>query len=126
VSPALPVARLVALRTLKKNWQFRACYRHGRKVVCGHTVVFYRKNPDGDGLHIGVVASRRVGGAVLRNRAKRLLRIAARSIAGKWNDTDLWVVLVARASLPALPSREATEDLERGLLAAGLLADTDE
>lgn len=113
----------IALRTLKKNRQFRACYRDGRKVVCEHAVVFYRRNPDGDGLRVGVVASRRVGGAVRRNRARRLLRIANREIIDRWKYTDLWVVFVARASLPALRSRDATRDIEQALVTAGLLAE---
>jgi ribonuclease P protein component len=46
------------------------------------------------GVRLTVVASRRVGGAVQRNRAKRLLREAARTLA--WRP-GLDVVLVARA-----------------------------
>lgn len=46
-------------------------------------------------VRLAVVASRRVGGAVRRNRAKRLLREAARGIG--WRD-GLDVVLVARAA----------------------------
>lgn len=47
------------------------------------------------GVRLTVVASRRVGGAVRRNRAKRLLREAARTLA--WTPGHD-VVLVARAA----------------------------
>jgi ribonuclease P protein component len=50
------------------------------------------------GARTTVVASRKVGGAVRRNRAKRLLRESARSM--RWR-AGLDVVLVARAACAA-------------------------
>jgi len=113
----------MALQTLQKNSQFRTCYARGRKVVCDHAIVFYHTNPDANGLRIGFVASKRVGGAVKRNRAKRLLRDAARSVAEKWNKRDLWVVLVARSSITARTSKDVQDDIERRLARAGLLTE---
>lgn len=111
------------METLQKNWQFRTCYARGQKVVCAHAVVFYHTNPDADGLRFGVVASKRVGGAVKRNRAKRLLRDAARSVVDKCNKRDLWVVLVAKSSITGVASQEVRDDIERRLARAGLLAE---
>jgi ribonuclease P protein component len=51
-----------------------------------------------DTIRVGVTASRRVGGAVARSRAKRLMREAARSLYSQINDG--WdVMLVARAGI---------------------------
>jgi ribonuclease P protein component len=113
----------MALQTLRKNSQFRTCYARGRKVVCDHAIIFYHTNPDANGLRIGFVASKRVGGAVTRNRAKRLLREAARGVADKWNNGDLWIVLVARSSISAASSKDVQNDIERRLARAGLLAE---
>lgn len=109
------------MMTLKQSRQFRVCYRSGRKVVCDHAVVFYHDNPDGDGLRVGVVASRKIGGAVRRNRARRLLREASRAIEHKWNDPNLWVVLVARRPIVDAGAAEVTGDIEQALAAAGML-----
>ena len=47
---------------------------------------------------VGVTASRKVGGAVARNRSKRVMREAARSLAHRFGAG--WdVVLVARAAI---------------------------
>lgn len=102
------------LRTLQHAWQFRSCYDAGRKLVANHTVIFLFAPPEPDGLRIGVVASRRVGGAVKRNRAKRLLREAARQIGSGWPDTH-WVVLVARGSIVTQRVEDVRADIAQAL-----------
>jgi len=90
--------------------------------VCDHAVIFLHKTPDDiGGLHVGVVASKKVGNAVKRNRAKRLLRHAARDVIARLNDQDMWVVLIARASILDRNSNQVLDDLERGLETSGLL-----
>lgn len=70
---------------------------------------------DAPGPRLTVVASKRVGNAVRRNRAKRLLREAARGRA--WRDgTD--VVLVARAPSADSDVHRVGDELDR--LGAGL------
>ena len=116
----------MSLTTLKKNWQFRTCYQRGRKTVCDYVVVFHYNVPDAAApVNIGVVASKRVGNAVHRNRAKRLLRIAAQSVVDKFNDPGLWVVLVAKSAINGRTSRDVVDDLQRGLCAAKLIPEAD-
>lgn len=61
-------------------------------------VVLVKASSTEDGLRVGVTAGRSVGGAVQRNRAKRLLREAARhwlpSIKKGWD-----LMLIARAPI---------------------------
>jgi ribonuclease P protein component len=116
------VARKPKSHTLQRSSQFRTCYTSGKKVVCEHVVVFYYPvRTRGGGLHVGVVASKRVGNAVKRNRAKRLLREAARHVADRVNNRDIWIVLVAKSTITMQTCRGVRDDLERGLARAGLL-----
>jgi ribonuclease P protein component len=63
-----------------------------------------------------IVAARRIGGAVQRNRARRILRAAWRQAAPQRDDRD--VVLVAREGIRGATTQdlvtEMTELLDRG------------
>ena len=96
-------------------WQFRYCYEGGRKIVTPSAVVFLRAPLELDGVRVGVVASRKVGGAVKRNRARRLLRETARSLVPRWQNHSIWVVFVARESINRCSAREVREEIERAL-----------
>jgi ribonuclease P protein component len=108
---------------LRKSSQFRTVYDEGRKLVGTYAVIFYYEHPVlCDGPRFGVVASKRVGGAVERNRAKRLLREAARGVSGKLNHQNVWVVLVARSSIGGRTSREVKDDVRDAFRRADLIA----
>lgn len=67
-SEAFPRASRIGARR-----DFREAYENGAKQHGRLVVVFARPRPEG-GLRLGITATRKSGGAVLRNRARRRVR----------------------------------------------------
>ncbi len=106
---------------LRSSSDIRAVFAARRSRAGRLLVVHDRSRGDTDASRVAVVASRRVGGAVQRNRAKRLMREASRATA--------WVpghdvVLTARAACADAHVVEVTDDLRTTASQLGLLEDT--
>ncbi len=65
-----------------RSKDYRALYKEGRKIQSGRFVLFGRENRMGH-HRLGLTVSRKVGGAVVRNRIKRLFREIFRRSAGE-------------------------------------------
>lgn len=68
---------------------------------------------------VAVVAARRVGGAVERNRARRVLRAAWREIAPQVGDDD--IVLVARQGIRGAKTQDLVAEMTELLHREGLV-----
>jgi len=97
------------MRSLQRRSDFRKVYEEGIKRV-GHLLVLYFYPGEDDAW--AVVASRKIGGAVQRNRAKRLLREAL-SDPGIGRPGQKAQIL--QRFFPARPDQEANRDQARGL-----------
>jgi ribonuclease P protein component len=84
-------------RRLREGWQFRDVYQAGKSFHGNLMTLVSLSKPEDHARH-AFVASRKVGGAVQRNRAKRLLREAYRAIPAERRDEARWRVWIARAS----------------------------
>ncbi len=60
---------------LKQNFEFRRAYTKGKSVVTPAVVIYVVKN-SGKGIRLGIKAGTKLGCAVKRNRAKRVLAAA--------------------------------------------------
>ena len=104
------------IRRLKKRPDFLAAAtaRHVRK---GAVVVQARDRQDGQPLiRIGFTATRKVGGAVVRNRAKRRLREAARALAPLYGHPGHDYVLIARGGVTTRPWARLLDDVKTALI----------
>src|SRR5205085_5659537 len=103
------------LATLKTRADFlRVGAVRGRAVRPGVVLqAAGRPAQDGDaGIRVGFTASRKVGNAVLRNRAKRRLRAAAAAVLPRLGRSDTDYVLVARGDTANRRFAELVADLE--------------
>lgn len=67
------------MEKLKKNKDFQNIYKSGKKLYGNLSIIFFCKN-NLKYNRLGFVASKKIGNAVCRNRAKRLFREYYRSI----------------------------------------------
>ncbi|MFW6056766.1 MAG: ribonuclease P protein component [Chloroflexota bacterium] len=108
--------------SLTRREQFDKVFRHGRAVHGALTSV--RALPNGQAnSRLGLVVGKRVGGAVQRNRAKRLIReaINVRALPAGWD-----VVVTARPGIHSAKYTDVEREVRGLLVRTGVLGPRDD
>jgi ribonuclease P protein component len=103
---------------MRRRADFLRAAQARRQGTAGFLLQARRRAPDeaGDAIRVGFTASRKVGNAVARNRAKRRLRAAAHAVLPGAGRPGWDYVLVARPEgTAARPYRDLVADLRWAL-----------
>ena len=118
---------------IKENHLYNKTYTRGKRFV-GRAVAVYvlkdlaakrlkKENPSKEYLNrVGITVSKKIGGAVCRNRAKRIIREAYRVYAPRLHTGNL-VVISARAAIVGKKTTDIERELERAFDSLGMISD---
>lgn len=106
-------------QSLTRNNDFTRAYTRGKSFVHPHIVLYLGKNRTGH-TRVGITSSKKIGNAVKRNRARRVIRAAMREVlppdVGGYD-----IVLVARGATPRIKSTQLVPTLQKLFVKAGIL-----
>ena len=108
---------------LNTNSDFRRAYGRGKAYTDPALVTYVLKNRAGI-CRIGITTSKKIGNAVQRNRARRVIKAAFLSMPETVRNAD--IVFVARRKTVFSKSTEVAAAMKTQLLSAGVIKDEKE
>jgi ribonuclease P protein component len=107
--------KISKLGVLKKRAEF-LYVREGAYRAQGGIVIQMRANPTHEGLRVGFTATKKIGNAVIRNRAKRRLRELARALLPEHGLPGHDYVFIARDSTVGREWSALLDDTKKALI----------
>ena len=116
---------------IRENHLYNKAYRQGKRAVEKHVAVYVlrdfaaarlkKENPQKVFLNrLGLTVSKKIGGAVQRNRAKRIIR-AAYDAKRDGLKTGFLIVISAREAINGAKSTDVERDLQFAFSKLGML-----
>ncbi len=102
-----------AYTKLKQNWEFHRAYKRGAAYVSPEFVLYMVKGKKGE-TRLGITTGKKIGTAVSRNRAKRVITAAFDECASHIS-TGYDFVVVARTRIINTKSNIVAVNMERHL-----------
>ncbi len=100
-------------KKLKQNWEFRRAYNRGVSLVAPTHVLYICKGKKNE-VRLGITAGKKIGTAVYRNRAKRVITAAFNECVPHI-PTGYDCVIVARTKILKTKSNQVANCLKRQL-----------
>ena len=101
---------------LKQKSRFRAIFAHGKSFSGRYVVIYIQDGP----AKYGFIASKKVGSAVQRNRAKRLMREVIRRHLPELQK-EVQLICIARSTLKGVSYVEVEKSMMQTLKKAGVI-----
>ncbi len=103
---------------IKENYLFRRAYNKAKSFVGPFAVIYIMKNR-GPGTRLGITTGKKIGKAVSRNRAKRVITAAFREclpyIVGNYD-----IIIVARPRILTVKSTAVKDSFLKSFSIAGI------
>lgn len=106
-------------KALKENKDFRRLYYRGKSKASPVLVTYVMKNRAGE-TRVGITTSKKIGGAVQRNRARRVIRAAFSEFESSLN-ANYDFVFVARGKTADVKMQEVKAEMENHFKQLGVL-----
>lgn len=107
------------IKALTQNYEFRRVYSSGTPYY-GRYIVLYKKKSKRPELRLGITATKKIGKAYIRNRARRLIFESFRLFFDILDETSD-IVIVAKPAIVGAAFSDVKNETERLLKKAEML-----
>lgn len=108
------------MSTIRSSSEIDTIFRTARRAANPLVIALVAQTPPGRGQdgRVAFIAGKKLGGAVVRNRCKRVLRAAVPAVGGPWPGFD--IALIAREKTAQAPHQELEAAISQAVSRAGV------